>query len=329
MARPKSAHTLAAKEKLLQRLRDGFHPPGQRFLSNRAIASRYGVSYQTAHRLSVELEAEGWIERRQASGTYVAGPSQALRGVELFFHPRSKRPGSFGAQMLSKLQSALGSAGLEFTMGNPDKPRADLLPVVWERPEQCEQLAANKRFVVLIYDQPNPGLEANYVDSVSTDDFSGGVVAGQLLRAVARPRQLAMLAGPRSDRRARQRVAGFQVHCPKSRVFWSPTWFADDASDVVKRVMAASPQGVFCANDRLAEALLAEYQRVGKITPALVGYDDAPIAEALELSTIAVPWADLVAAVVETIQRRLSGYTGATSQRIFSPRPVHRLTLPK
>jgi len=329
MARPKSAHTLAAKEKLMRRLRDGFHAPGQRFLSNRAIAARYNVSYQTAHRIGAELAAEGWIERRRASGTYVAGPDQTLQGVELFFHPRSQRSGSFGERLLNDLQSALESAGVRVAVGRPDQPRVNHLPVVWEWPEQFGQLAAAKRFVVLIYDQPPPGLAANYVDSVSTDDFSGGAAAAELLRAVAPPRQLAVLAGPRPDRRARQRVDGFQVHCPKSRVFWSPSWFAEDAGKVVQQVLAASPRGVFCANDRLAEALLTGYRKAGVTPPAVVGFDDAPIAEALGLTTIAVPWTELVAAAVEIVQRRLSGYTGATSQRIFSPRPVHRLTLGK
>lgn len=53
MARPRSEQTLLVKAKLIARLKDGFHPPGKRFFSNRALSMHFGISYQTAHRLII------------------------------------------------------------------------------------------------------------------------------------------------------------------------------------------------------------------------------------------------------------------------------------
>ena len=327
MARPRSSHTLLVKEKLIARLRDGYHPPGQRFFSNRALAGHFGVSYQTAHRLIQELEAEGWLERRAAAGTFVAGPAAALRGAELVFHERGRRAGSFGARLAAELQPALAQAGVATRMtwtadDATAAPNDRWLPVLWECPRTLAALSARRRFLIVLNDRPPPGLASSYVDSVSTDDFSGGVAAAELLRATGPARKLAVLAGPKADRRSQQRVAGFQAHAPQATVVWAKSWFAEDAARVAPQVAGDRFAGVFCCNDRLAEALLA----VGT-SAAVVGFDDAPVAERLNLTTIAVPWAEIVAGAVEVVRRRLAGGTAAAAQLIFAPRPVMRATL--
>lgn len=329
MARPRSAHTLLLKDKLMARLRDGFHAPGQRFFSNRAIADQFNVSYQTAHRLVRELQAEGWLERRAASGTYVTGPATMLQGAELFFHPRARRTGSFGARLRSELTEALGDAGIRCRTTWAEagaKPDRMWLPVLWECPAETARLAAARRFVLLLNDRPPPGLAAAYVDSVATDDFSGGAAAAELLRAVAPARRLAVLAGPRHDARSVQRVAGFHLHAPKAEVYWAPTWYAEDALKLARRIVARGWAGVFCGNDRLAEALLRTCVAAKMPRPALVGFDDAPVAESLDLTTIAIPWRALVEGAVAIAQRRVAGGSGSTAQLMFTPRPVVRQT---
>ncbi|MFA7235649.1 MAG: GntR family transcriptional regulator, partial [Phycisphaeraceae bacterium] len=91
MPRPRSEHVAVVKQKLAARLNDGLHRPGSRFMSNRAIAEQFGVSYQTAHRLACELEAEGLLERRPFAGTFVAGRRRGYRGVHLIFNARAGR----------------------------------------------------------------------------------------------------------------------------------------------------------------------------------------------------------------------------------------------
>lgn len=324
MARPRSAQTMLVKEKLIARLRDGFHQPGQRFFSNRGLAGHFGICYQTADRLIRELVAEGWLERRPAAGTFVAGPRQRLAGAALVFHERARREGSFGARLLADLEVSLKQAGVEVeVMWSKDDggllPSDDRFPVIWERPRSLRALVERRRFLLVLNDTPPPGLAATYADSVACDDFSGGAAAAELLRKSGPPRNLAILAGPKDDHRSRERVAGFHSVSPKSEVFWVPNWYAEAATTMARRISARGFAGVFCCNDRLAEALLG--QGCGA---AVVGFDDAPVAETLNLTTIAIPWAEITMAAVEIVRQRLGGYSGAAAKRIYAPRPVVR-----
>src|SRR5690606_1573830 len=108
----------------------------------------------------------------------------------------------------------------------------------------------------------------------------------------------------------------FKSNAPKATEFWAKSWFAEEAARVAPQVAGDRFAGVFCCNDRLAEALLG-----AGTTAAVVGFDDAPVAERLNLTTIAVPWAEIVAGAVEVVRRRLAGGTAAAAQLIFAPRP--------
>lgn len=324
MPRPRSEAIIQVKEKLIARLQDGYHPPGKRFFSNRGLAQQFGVSYQTAHRLIRELEEEGLLERRAASGTFVAGPSRQLKGVNLIFHERARREGSFGGRLLDHLSRALTSAGIDmkvsWSRGGEAPAHDDLrLPVLWECDAALAAFAESRRFLVVLNDSPPPGLASGFIDSVATDDFSGGAAAAELLRKIGPPRRLAALAGPKTDRRSRLRVEGFHYHAPKADVFWAESWFGEGARRLAPRIAERNYAGVFCCNDRLAEALLST-----GTTSAVIGFDDAPVAERLNLTTIAIPWKEFVDGAVDIVRRRLGGDTGVAARLIFAPRPVIR-----
>lgn len=323
MARPRSEQTLLVKEKMIARLKGGFHPPGQRFFSNRGLAAQFGISYQTADRLIRELVDDGWLERRPSAGTYVSGKAVAWQGAVLVFHERAKRAGSFGARLLEDLTQALSQAGIAskriWSRDEEARVEDSWLPVLWECPRTMAGLAGARRFLLVLNDTPPPGLASSYVDSVACDDFSGGTAAAELLRGAGFPENTAVLAGPESDHRSRQRVAGFQSVFPKAKVFWTESWDAEAAARLAPRVANGKFAGVFCCSDRLAEGLVTH-----GVDAAIVGFDDAPVAEALDLTTIAIPWREMVAGAVDIIRRRMNGDTGAAAKLIFAPRPVIR-----
>ncbi len=329
MPRPRTPKVIEAKERIIGRLREGFHRPGQRFLSNRAVAQTHGLSYQTAHRLMTELQAEGWLVRAPGSGSYVPGPAHELRGVALVFHARAKRQGSFGAQLLSVVREALRGVAIDCTVALAETtsplPPADQLPVFWESPELAAALGPLQRFAVLLNDRPPPGLGATVVDSFSVDDYSGGAAAAQILTARSgRRRRFAVLAGPAKDVRSGERVRGFLDHAPKCEVVSAGPWFAEEAGPAARRVARGGFDAVFCCNDRLAAALLAAGTELGLPRPAVVGFDDAPVSESLDLTTIAIPWERFAEGIIEVARRRLAGDTTSASQRIFAPHPVMR-----
>ncbi len=328
MPRSRSPKVHELKANLIWRIRDGFHQPGERFLSNRAVAGRFGISYQTAHRLIAELCREGWLERRAASGTYIAGQRETLRGVQLCFHPRARRPGSFGAYLLRLLTEKLDTEKIpwEVTWVKGDaiwKP--SLFPVLWECPQGLTEDGAPSGYALLFNNTPSPGLGASRVDSVSTDDHSGGAAAAQMFLRRFNPASCyAVLAGPEGDLRSRNRVAGFVSILPKAKVVAAESWNVEDGLAKVPRLLQGCPEAVFCCSDRLAEAVIKFCRNRKLQPPALIGFDDAPVAEILHLTTIAIPWRELVEGAVVVIKKRLRGDSSTASRQIYAPRPVVR-----
>lgn len=327
MARARSSKTTEVKNLLLQRLRHGAYRPGDRFLSARAVATRFGISYQTAHRLIDELASEGFLERRAASGTYVPGASTRMAGAMLLFDARARRSGSFGARLLQKLLQRLQMDGIDFEVKfvrSSQTLPTDRFPVIWECSQLVQACAQQEQRALLLNDRSPPGIVASLLDSVSLDDFSGGACAAQLLLRDAPPQpQFAILSGPENDVRSAQRVAGFQSVI-KADVVAAKGWFFDDGYEAAEQVLETARDGLFCCNDRLAESVVSFCRNAHRKPPRLIGFDDAPVAEKLGLSTIAIPWREMTENASTIIARRLTGDTSTASQITLAPRPVVR-----
>jgi len=331
MARPTTTKILEIKAKLVARIRDGFHQPGDSFLSNRALAGKYGVSYQTAHRILNELVEEKWLERRASSGTFIAGVRVPLTEVVLLFHPRAKVPGSFGATLSKRMVRELENARIRYDLRLDDgefSPREHQFPIMWECPSIVARFSAMKRYGLILHDAPPPGICASYIDSIHTDDISGGVVAAQLLlERFSSNESIAIVAGPMYDKRSKDRIEGFLSVIPGATVIDAGGWFADHGFQIGESVKRYNPKAVFCCNDRLAEGLLSYYNKIGAPVPALVGFDNAPIAEAHHFTTVAIPWDQYVSLAVAVVKKRLAGDTTPAQQVILSLRPYRRLSL--
>ncbi len=288
------------------------------------------MSYQTAHRIIAELEVERLLERRESSGTFVAGKPKRLRGVELWFHPRAKRSGSFGAYLLVLLKASLREAEIEFVVrwgGQIVKPVMDYFPVIWEAPGVLAAVCQARRYGLLLNNRPAPGLRASLIDAVTTDDYSAGVCAAEVFLERKPPGEsFAVLGGPRDDERSTNRVNGFLSILPQAKVFYAGSWYVDDVPPIAGKVLNTRPEGIFCVNDRLAQGILEYCHEHDVGTPPLIGHDNAPIAEGLHLTTIETPWEEMVSAAVEVVRRRLEGYSGPARQVFLAQRPVFRLT---
>lgn len=326
MSRPRSQKVVELKIKLLTRIREGFYHPGDPFMSNRGLAERFGISYQTAHRLIAELHEEGWIERKRASGTYIAGKKTNLVGVQLIFHARARRKGSFGAHLLERLRARLKRERIEFVTSFVQKKitfRQDLFPVIWECGVTAFSQLGSRGYALLLHDFAPPGLAGTFVDAVAVDDFSGGVCAAEILRSRGH-KQVAVLAGPKADGRSVRRVEGFCSLLPNVQVIWAGGWFSGDGAKEAPRLLKNKPAAVFCCNDRLAEGLAGYAKRAHLSVPEIIGFDDAPIAETLNLTTIAIPWDEMIEASLVIIRKRLRNDTSTASRQTLAPRPVIR-----
>jgi DNA-binding transcriptional regulator YhcF (GntR family) len=330
--RPRSAHVHEVKAALVARLRSDFAHPGGRFLSTRAVATRFSVSYQTAHRLLAELQDEGLLRREAASGSYVPGERVTLRGVQLIFHRRARRKGSFGAHLLEMLEAALTAQGIAIVRswpGDGEAPqlRAEFYPVVWECPSAAQAAADGRRFALCLNDRPPIGLGGTYVDALTTDDFSGGACAAELLKErTAHRGGFAVLGGPADDVRNLQRIAGFRAHAADVKVISADSWYVEAGLAKAAQVLATKPRGIFACNDRLAEAVISFCAAEKVPRPPLVGFDNAPVAERLRLTTIGIPWSTMVEQAVHVIAVRLQGSTGSARLISLAHEPILRLT---
>lgn len=330
MARPVSSHVQEVKQRLMQRLRHGAHQPGDRFLSNRAIADQFHISYQTADRVVRQMVREGLLVRRAAAGTFVPGEASPLVGALLLFDKRAKRKESFGARLLMRLQEALDSLHIDWRLRwiDPEssiKPRlpTDRLPVLWNLAPLLPSLIAGNRRALLLNDRAPSGVAATLLDSVEVDDFSGGACAAQLLLDRTDGERFVIVAGPEDDARSRQRVEGFLSRAP-AEVLVTGGWFYEHAGAHAARALAHKPDGIFCCNDRLAHGLIDHARHAGVTCPPIVGFDNAPIAERLGLTTIAIPWSELALAAAQLVRSRLRDHKSTASHRIFAPQPIVR-----
>jgi len=330
MPRSRSDKVAVLKAKLIARLSDGFHRPGDRFFSNRDVASGHGVSYQTAHRVISELEAEGYLKRRAASGTYIAGKPNRLTRVKLCFNRRAALAGTFGSHLLQCLKRELLKAGIHPKVHWADTPVAsspEVLPVLWEAPKMVRQFLGTRHYALLLNDRPPSGLEGAFMDAVATDDFSAGVCAAQVLMARnSKGRKFSVIAGPPDDNRSNDRVAGFLSRLPRARKFAADDWFGRRVPEIFHQALRAGQDGVFCVNDHIAAVFLEHCQNESITPPPVVGHDNTPNAERLHLTTIGIPWDEIAAVALELIQSRLNGYSGVARQVILAQRPVFRLT---
>jgi DNA-binding transcriptional regulator YhcF (GntR family) len=332
MARTRSAHVTKVKAALVARLDNGLAQPGGRFLSTRAVAQRFGISYQTAHVLLAELAEEGLLNRKAASGSFIPGRQQKIRGAELVFSARAKRKDSFGARLLQSLEAALAARAIAVTRtwideAPPRRLRADHYPVIWECRAAMQLAATERRFALCLNDTPPAGLSGGFIDAITTDDFSGGACAAELLKTrTGRTSGFAILGGPKSDVRSRQRIAGFCDHTRNARVVFADSWFLEAGRDHAEEILAFEPAGIFACNDRLAEAVVACAREQKRTLPPLVGFDNAPIAERLGLTTIGIPWETMVTDAVELIASRLTGDTSPSKLLTLSHEPIIRMT---
>ncbi|BCM88504.1 hypothetical protein IAD21_00337 [Abditibacteriota bacterium] len=328
MPRPRSQKVELVTQKLRTRLQAGVHRPGERFLSTRELESTFGISYQTAHRVLGELCGEGLLERRAGSGTFIPGGIVDLQGVQLIMNPRANIPKSFGARLLEDLTQRLDNDRISWKLSWTDgteRVSRTRLPILWEAREALRECGASNRCALLLNDRPRPGLESALIDSVSIDDFSGGASAAGLLKNVA-PRQsrFVVVTGPEEDSRSQDRRDGFLSVCEDARVVVAGSWFLEDGTKVAPTVVREGVDGIFCCNDRLAEAVWRWCETHECPLPPLIGFDNAPIAESLDLTTIAIPWDDMITGALDVVKKRLSGGGGAARQLILTPLPIIR-----
>jgi DNA-binding LacI/PurR family transcriptional regulator len=257
----------------------------------------------------------------------VPGGTSQLAGVHVLFNDRAAQSWSFGSKLLALLTKQLEAERVDCRVELVKKsasPAKDRLPIIWELPEVTAECVRRECQAILINNRPASGLESLYIDSVSTDDFSGGACAAQLLRdRTKKQRGFVVVSGPEEDRRSVLRTQGF-TSVVRAVTVRAGSWFFDHGYRAAAEAVRRGGAGIFCVNDQLASGVVQWCVDQRRKCPPLVGFDDAPVAERLNLTTIGLPWDEIVDGVVRLAKRRLAGDRSTSSHQLFQPRPVIR-----
>ncbi|MDO4670976.1 MAG: LacI family DNA-binding transcriptional regulator [Aerococcus sp.] len=167
-----------------------------------------------------------------------------------------------------------------------------------------ENLEANDRpFIVL--DQKE---ELGEHDRVSVDDYRGGALAGDHLKALGHEKVAAVF--PNSSLvNLKHRLDGFQSVYPKATVIASPlTKTGGEAA--TKQVVMSGATAVFAANDEIAFGLYRGFRQLGYHIPediSIVGYDDSEMATYVTpgLTSVAQPAEELGQVAAQLLVQRL------------------------
>lgn len=168
--------------------------------------------------------------------------------------------------------------------------------------------------------------QLSYVD---VDNRAGGRLAARHLLSRGRTR-LATISGPVEVVASQERVAGFREEAGAGLTM-AGNFTSASGEEVMAALLDRDPEidGVFAANDLMAQGALAVLRSAGRSVPsrvAVVGFDDssAAITSHPKLTTVRQPVEDMGAAMAELLLARIEEPELAPDCRIFEPELVIR-----
>ena len=177
----------------------------------------------------------------------------------------------------------------------------------------------------------NPGNpRGSQVDASVGDNFGGGELAAHMLLNAGH-REIGALFGPKDTSTGRDREAGFRRTILGSSTALERRWirhgdftYGHGFTGVHALFESgAVPSALFCANDMIALGALNAAHELGLKVPddlALIGFDDLDFTAwpRNSLSTIAIPFDDLIQTAVAMLLERIGGFTGR-GRRVIHP----------
>jgi DNA-binding LacI/PurR family transcriptional regulator len=316
-----------------EKIASGQLRPGQQLPSDRRIADKYGASRATVTKALKELEREGFIARRQGSGTYVQGGRDTMR-VALFIAGMQQddvfvavereliRQVGPDMQIVPHLPPETAEMNVDETLnrllasapgGAIIVPRDVDAPTQQWNQQLIDGLTREGASVVLLDRDVAPYPDVSQHDLVSLDHEQAGHDLGRHLLATG-CRSLAFLHEPHDFPSIRRRLAGL-------RRAWQDAGLAideasvrnigaDEASVAQTVFQEQKPDAIVCDNDRSAALAMQELLRAGVQIPGqvkLAGFDDRPYASflATPLTTVAQPAKSLAQACLLMLRQRI------------------------
>lgn len=314
------------KQEIMEWIRIGRFQPNDKLPTEHEIAAQSGMSRQTVRQSIGALVQEGWLSRKQGSGTYVnAVPERKESAVPTIGVLTTYISDYIFPQIVRGTESILRGSGYQMLLSSTDNDKS--------KERDNLELFANGSVQGLIIEPTksatgNPNLDAymalealglpyvmlneRYAEldcpCVKVDDEQGGYLAASHLIELGHRR----IAGffKTDDLQGTQRLKGFfRAHhemkvqqLPERVVQYSTeekrTKPFERAIELLKGDEATRPTAFVCYNDELALLLLEAIRQSGLKVPediSIVGFDDSFLATASEikLTTVEHPKSEL------------------------------------
>ncbi|SFF12440.1 LacI family DNA-binding transcriptional regulator [Blastococcus tunisiensis] len=194
-------------------------------------------------------------------------------------------------------------------------------------------ILASSRVPLVLSGRPLDGREVSYVDA---DNAGGAAAATRHLLAQGRTR-IATITGPLDMVAGLDRYAGYRSALEAAGRTPDPDLVdGGDFGEVggmraMSRLLDRAPDldAVFVASDPMAAGALQALRTAGRRVPddvALVGFDDAPLAQACDppLTTVAQPLGEMTALMLELLLRRIEDADAPVETRVCATHLVRR-----
>jgi LacI family transcriptional regulator len=341
----------------------GRYGEGARLPSEVQLVKQFSVSRPTVARALRDLEAQGMIERRAGSGTYVRTNIQrntTSRILGLLV------PGLASTEIFQIICGEIASLARvnEYGLlwGGSTNPRVDTDASLKHAEELCKQFI--EREISGVFFAPaelQPGQEqANSklaeslreagipvvlidrdllefprrsdFDLVGIDNMTGGYMMAEHLIKLG-CRKILFVVRPLSAATVNARIAGIREAFVRHRIELDPDWIrTGDPADLkfIRSLVAGRQADAFiCANDDTAAVLLRAMESQGVRAPhdvRVVGFDDVKYATlvSVPLTTIHQPCRDIAVIAFRTMMERLAEPTLPIRSIALTPRLVVR-----
>jgi len=350
-------------QQLLAEIALGKYAATGRLPTEMQLVKRFRVSRPTIARALRDLEADGLIERRTGSGTYLRNPaakSTSVRQLGLLI-PSLGTTEIFGVICggLANLARA-HDCNLLWEGTVPAEPRPDLTeeqavklcdqlieqrvagvffaPFEWLSNQEAINLGIAERFtragipLVLLDRDLLPFPRRSHFDLVGIDNLAGGCLLVEHLIKLG-SRRVAFVAQPHSASTVKARIAGvrdtmLEQHL-EVRADWIHVGNPDDQKFVRTLIAGRRWDAVICANDFIAAQLWHQLEKNNCHVPEdlrMAGFDDVKAAtlQGFSLTTMRQPCEDIALTAFRAMLERIADPTLPTRSLLLTPQLIVR-----
>jgi len=362
MTQPIPRHREISRQLLAEIAEKKFDASG-RIPSEAQLVKRFGVSRPTISRALRDLQADGLIERKAGSGTYLKGaakPPPAARQLGLLVPERGST--EIFELVCGELSSLARASDYALLFGGPSLPSQEgdmsdrhslamcdhfieqqvmgvffapfeAIPNRAEINQRIAESLAKAGIPVVLLDRDIAMFPArSEMDLVATDNFAGGFMAAEHLIRLGCSR-IAFAARPAHAPTVDARIAGAREALLRHGLQIADDWVQigapENLSFVRSRIAERGWDALLCANDLTAAQIMRSLEKCEVKVPRdlrVVGFDDAKYATLLgvSLTTVHQPCRDLAIAAFRALRDRIAEPTIPTRGFLLTPRLVVR-----